>query len=113
MNMRALLWTALLILPVAISGCGKQQGQTGTATPRTVSAQLYTVAYKEVAETYTTSGTFISDERVEIASRVSGFIRELPVREGEVVKKGQAIVTIDPTEVQTNIAEAEARLTQA
>jgi len=107
------LSTALLMVLISISGCGKQEDHPQTQISRTVSAQLDTVNYEDVAETYTTSGTFISDERVEIASRISGFIRELPVREGEVVKKGQAIVTIDPTEVQSNISEAEARLTQA
>jgi len=111
--MRAVLTTVLPIVLISISGCGKQEGHPETQTPRVVNAQLHTVDYEDAAETYTTSGTFISDERVEIASRISGFIRELPVREGDVVKKGQAIVTIDPTEVQTNIAEAEARLTQA
>lgn len=113
MHVRALLWTALLTLAVTLSGCGKQQDHSEAQVSRVVQAQLYTINFENVAETYTTSGTFISDERVEIASRISGFIRELPAREGTAVKKGQSIVTIDPTEVQTNIAEAEARLNQA
>jgi len=104
------LWVAMLL---TIAACENQDASVETQPPRTVTAQLHTVGYEDVAETYTTSGTFISDERVEIASRVSGFIRNLSVHEGEVVKKGQVIVTIDPTEVQTNIKEAEARLTQA
>jgi membrane fusion protein, multidrug efflux system len=96
-----------------IAGCDQSNDSAETLPARSVTAHIHTVAYENVAETYTTSGTFISDERVEIASRISGFIRNLPVREGEAVKKGQVIVTIDPTDVQTSINEAEARLTQA
>jgi RND family efflux transporter MFP subunit len=103
----------LAAMLITVAGCERHDDSAVTQTPRNVTAQLHSVGYEDVAETYTTSGTFISDERVEIASRISGFIRELSVREGEVVKKGQVIVTIDPTEVQTNIKEAEARLTQA
>ena len=103
----------LAAMLITVAGCEKHDDRAVTQTSRHVTAQLHSVGYEDVAETYTTSGTFISDERVEIASRISGFIRELSVREGEVVKKGQVIVTIDPTEVQTNIKEAEARLTQA
>jgi len=113
MNLRTMLWTIMSGLVVSLTGCSEQDYDGAIQPSRSVAAQLYTVGHKEIAETYTTSGTFISDERVEIASRISGFIRELPVREGEVIKKGQALVTIDPTEVQTNITEAEARLTQA
>lgn len=109
----ATLGMVLLVSLLPLTACDKHDQQSASQPARNVTAQLHTVAYEDVTESYTTSGTFISDERVEIASRISGFIRELPVREGQQVKKGQAIVTIDPTEVQTSISEAEARLAQA
>ncbi|MFQ5487688.1 MAG: efflux RND transporter periplasmic adaptor subunit, partial [Gammaproteobacteria bacterium] len=54
-----------------------------------------------------------ADDRVEIASRLIGFIRDLRVREGSKVKKGQLLLTIDPTEIEAQLSEAQARLAQA
>ncbi len=113
MKLRAIVLLIVPVLLLVISGCEKEHMDGAMQTARSVSVQLQTVGYEDVAETYTTSATFVSDERVEIASRISGFIRDLSVREGEAVKKGQVIVSIDPTEAQSSIDEAKARLTQA
>jgi RND family efflux transporter MFP subunit len=68
---------------------------------------------REIAETYTTTGTLITDDRVEIASRIMGYIRSITVKEGDKIRKGQLLLTIDPTEIQARLEEAEARLAQA
>lgn len=87
-----------------------------TATPPPVAAipaETLTVAPEQISETYTTTGTLVADDRVEIASRLMGYIRDIKVREGSPVKQGQLLLTIDPTEIEAQRAEAEARVSQA
>ncbi len=107
-----LLMTGFALL--LASACARDEDLTPQAPPgEQVRAELITTAPEEIPETYTTTGTLIADDRVEIASRLMGFIRDLRVREGNKVKKGQLLLTIDPTEIEAKLSEARARLAQA
>ncbi len=47
---------------------------------------------------------------VELSSRVGARILQLPVREGQAVKKGELLVSLDCSDPEAQLAEAEARL---
>lgn len=102
---------ALLLAATAACSPGRENPAPPAAEP--VAAELLTVAPEEIRETYTTTGTLVADDRVEIASRLMGYIRDIKVREGSPVKEGQLLLTIDPTEIEAQRAEAEARVSQA
>lgn len=110
MMMRPLFWISTLFL---LAACAREDITPLEQAGETISAELLTVSPEEIPETYITTGTLIADDRVEIASRLMGFIRELRVREGSTVKKGELLLTIDPTEIEAQLAEARARLAQA
>ena len=79
----------------------------------TVESKIITVSEQPLAENYTTSGTLMTEDRVDIASRLTGFIRTVTVHEGSQVKKGQLLLSIDPAEINARLTEADARVTQA
>lgn len=58
--------------------------------------------------TYTVPGSVISDGRIDLSSRVVGFIRQLDVREGQRVARGDLLVRIDPTDIDQAIRQARA-----
>lgn len=58
-------------------------------------------------------GTVVSADRVEIASRLTGYVHGLEVHEGQKVKQGQLLLTVDPTGVEAQIRQAEAELAKA
>lgn len=62
---------------------------------------------------YTTTGTVVSDERVEISSRIAAYLSRLEVREGERVARGQRIATLDSQNVTGAIRQAEANRDKA
>lgn len=76
----------LIVLKVAgvIGGPGKTQVATEKATER------------EITETVTASGKIKPHLEVKITAEVSGEIVDLPVKEGDVVKKGQLLCKIRP-----------------
>ncbi len=106
--------TMWVLLPAALlAACAREEIQPVEQDGEEVAAELLQVTVEEIPETYSTTGTLIADDRVEIASRLMGFIRELRVREGSTVKKGDLLLTIDPTEIEARLSEARARLAQA
>lgn len=57
---------------------------------------------------YITVGSVVSDSRIEVSSRLSGYLSELRVREGDNIHAGQSIARIDAPDVDAAIRQAEA-----
>lgn len=62
---------------------------------------------------YTSVGSVVSDQRVEVASRLSGYVREMRVQEGDAVRAGQVLARIEAVDVDSGIAQAQAQATSA
>ena len=63
-----------------------------------------------VAETLTLSGSVISDNQKMITSRFMGFVTNVSVSEGDFVKRGQLLYTIDSREIDSAKTQAELSL---
>jgi len=59
------------------------------------------------AQELTLSGTIISDNEKMITSRFMGFVTQVNVSEGEKVKKGRVLYTIDSREIDSATQQAE------
>jgi len=66
-----------------------------------------------IAETLTLSGSVISDNQKMITSRFMGFVTNVPVSEGEFVKKGDLLYTIDSKEIDSALSQVELGISQA
>lgn len=58
--------------------------------------EITTVQSGEIVETVSATGKIQPEIEVKIASMVSGEIISLPIKEGQVVKKGDLLVKINP-----------------
>lgn len=58
-------------------------------------------------------GRFEASERVEVRSRVDGYIQSVNFRDGDIVKKGQTLFIIDQRPFYTALKQAEADKLQA
>lgn len=86
--------------------------------PRPAEVQLASVQQTTPSQQYaqlTASGYVVAQRRAAVASKASGRLLELTVREGSVLKKGELIARIDASDVQASIAAAAAgvRLAEA
>jgi RND family efflux transporter MFP subunit len=93
--------------------------QTGGGA-RTPIVSVVAARTQDVVQTYESIGNVESPLNVKLAPNVTGRIEFLEVREGDKVKRGQALVRIDASEAEAqvrqaraNVAEAEYRLAQA
>jgi len=107
-----LTYITLIAAVTSLTACSDESAPK-TANYPTATAQTMTVQQQAVPAYYTTSGTVTSDHRVSISSRLSGYIRELTVREGDQVKAGQILVRVDPVDAKQALIQAKADLADA
>ena len=68
---------------------------------------------RDVVETLVVNGRVLAESKAAIASRAVGIVREIAVREGDRVTKGQLLVRLEETEAKASLEEARSRLVQA
>ncbi|MDD2789113.1 MAG: efflux RND transporter periplasmic adaptor subunit [Sulfurimonas sp.] len=66
-----------------------------------------------LAETLTLSGSVISDNQKMITSRFMGFVTQVGVAEGDYVKKGDLLYTIDSKEIDSALTQVQLGISQA
>lgn len=88
------------------SGAGAAAAKLSSEKPTGLSAVH--IEETEVPVTYSVPGSVVSDGRIEMSSRVVGFIQQLDVREGQKVSRGDLLVRIDPSDIAEAIRQAEA-----
>lgn len=94
--------------------------QVASQKSRPISVDVSSVITKPLSDQIDVTGSFESPFVVNLSPKSVGKISTISVREGDAVKQGQVIVTLDPTEAQGEVlaaqaavAEAESRLAQA
>ena len=96
---------ALITLLIVLSKTGVIGNKDEGKEIETVS-----VATSTIVETVSATGKIQPEIEVKIASMVSGEIIELPIKEGQVVKKGDLLVKINPDLYTSGLNRAQANL---
>lgn len=104
--------TGAMAMLILLAGCHAQDKGAEAGT-KTVEAEAMTLGLGEITLYDATPGTVVSEQQVQVASRLMGYIRDIPVREGDAVKSGQLLFTIDPTDIEGQVSQAQAGLAQA
>jgi multidrug efflux system membrane fusion protein len=102
-------------LAAVLSGCGDANSKPAAATPDGAPITAAVVLEKQVTETQEFSGRLEAIERVQIRSRVAGYITAVNFQPGSKVKKGQVLFVIDtrPFQAEANRADAAAHAAKA
>lgn len=107
---------AIMMLVLALTGCKEQAGSKNTAqTARPVinGVQTARVSLARVPVFYETVGTVKSRASVTVAARIMGKVTGVMFKDGDKVKAGQLLVSIDDRQFRQQITAAEAALSQA
>lgn len=88
----------------ARSGAGGAAAGTRGGPPSTVGVAV--VRHADIPVIIEALGTVISAAAVTVAPQVSGVITQVLYQEGQMVKKGQVLATIDPQPFQLALAQA-------
>lgn len=88
---------------------------TGALGNKEEGREVETSVVKEITltETVSATGKVQPEIEVKISSEVSGEIIELPIKEGQAVKKGQLLVRVNPDLYQSGVSRTAASLSTA
>ena len=95
---------------LVLAACGAKQAEP-TQGPAPVSASAPLV--RQVVDWDEFVGRFEPIEEVDVRPRVSGYVRSVHFRDGELVRKGQLLFVIDPRPYEADLAQARAQTRQA
>jgi len=100
-----------LAIATLVASCGERQQQSGGPPPPAVTfakpIKRTVVDYDEYV------GRFTAINAVEIRARVSGYLDKLHFKDGQLVKQGDLLFTIDKRPFQNALDQARANLVQA
>jgi len=99
------LWAGLIVV-LAVAGywwMRRPEPETGVELERTA-----VVERQDLVVSISATGVIQPVELVEVKSKASGEIIELPVQEGDVVKRGQLVARLDPQTVKNEFDQAQA-----
>ncbi|WP_081837819.1 efflux RND transporter periplasmic adaptor subunit [Xanthobacter sp. 91] len=102
----------VLALALALAGCGQPTAQQqGAPPPPQVTVASPTSA--NVTDTDEYVGRFVAIDEVNVRARVSGYLDKIGFTDGQMVKEGDVLFTIDQRPFKIAVDQAQANLAQA
>ncbi len=81
-----------------------------TQSKKTTEVRIEPVQYRDLVAAVTASGQVVPHTKVDVSTDISGRIITLAVKEGDMVKKGQLLLQIDPALYQAQVEHDKAAL---
>src|SRR5215471_2759509 len=99
----------LLIPLLLLAACGGKEAPP----PPVPEVKAATVLEKDVPIYVEAIGQTKGSTEIEVRARVEGFLQSVDFKEGNPVKKGQLLYTIDPRPFEANLAQAKGKVAEA
>jgi multidrug efflux system membrane fusion protein len=101
---------AALFVAASVAGCGQSQQQAAQALPAVTVANP---VQRSVVDQDEYVGRFAAVNSVEIRARLSGYLSEIHFTDGQTVKQGDLLFTIDRRPFEIALEQMRANLAQA
>jgi RND family efflux transporter MFP subunit len=113
MKARILILMALLTSLAGLGGCSASREVAGR-TPETVRGlQVVKLQEQTIPDTFAAVGTVHASRTAPLSSQVMGSVTAVNAREGDLVKHGQVLATIDDAQPRAAVEQAQAALAAA
>ena len=100
-----------VLLAALLAGCNQSQQQAGGPPPPTVTVAK--PVQRTVVDQDEYVGRFVAVNAVDIRSRLSGYLSEIHFKDGQMVKQGDLLFTIDRRPFEIALEQMRANLAQA
>jgi RND family efflux transporter MFP subunit len=109
---------SFLILAASVSlssACGDESAAASRASAPAAAAavQVVRLQLEPLASSVTVSGTLAAEEQVTLSFKVTGRVQDLKVDLGSIVRRGDIIARLSPTDFELRLNQADAALQQA
>jgi RND family efflux transporter MFP subunit len=101
-----------LIIVLLLGGCGEKKSEAPRPEPPAVPVLLGEVTARKVELVLEQVGTLTASHDVTLRSESEGRVVEIAFREGQPVRKGEVLVSLDAAKVRASIVNFEAQITE-
>jgi HlyD family secretion protein len=100
----------LVVGAVVLAGGGLTAWSVAQKKNKAVEVRLEQVAQRDLVAAVTASGKVQADKQVDVTADITGRIQQIAVKEGDLVKKGQFLIQIDPVQFEGAVSRGQAVL---
>ncbi len=111
--MRQTLILIALVMAPALAACEPGQSNNQAVAPPPPTVTVAKPISKDIVDHDEYVGRFVAVDFVEIRARVSGYLDAIHFQDGQIVKKGDLLMTVDRRPFEAALAQAKANLAQA
>ena len=105
---KKLLFSLMVCVALSSLFVGCKEETTKTKQTREYNAMILETTSRKLSSTY--SATIRGKQDVDIRTKVEGYITDIKVKEGSIVKQGQTLFVIDQAQYLAALATAEAKV---
>jgi RND family efflux transporter MFP subunit len=113
---QVIAFVGLILVALVVVAFTKNENtteETTVAAPPAIAVEVATPVFEKITEWDEYTGRFEASNRVEVRARVSGYIESVSFKDGQNVKKGDVLFTIDQRPYKIALDQAKATLAQA
>ena len=93
-------YLAIFLAFFLLGACTKKEREVHEEKPRRIKAEVMEIKPRPVAKVRIFSGTVRAKNQLSLSSKVSGYVKEVYVEEGQIVEKGAPLLTLDDANIQ-------------
>ncbi|WP_343693636.1 efflux RND transporter periplasmic adaptor subunit [Chitinophaga sp.] len=102
---------AILLLPVLavfVASCGDNKAAENKTATEVIPVKLLPLnGQRAGSAAIAVSGQFTTDDETMLSFKVGGIIQSLLVKEGDAIRTGQLLATLNPTEINAQVMQAQ------
>jgi membrane fusion protein, multidrug efflux system len=106
----AVLAAGLLCCCLGILGCGRKEPARRNNAQAQFTVDIHIIRTEPFRATTFATGSLLANESILLKAERAGIVKEILFREGQPVKAGDTLLLIDDSELQAQLAGAQARL---
>src|SRR4030095_8365365 len=104
---RLLSYLPILFTVLAVVSCGVRTEPLKKTESTAIPVKVLPVKEYNTLEKIPVSGQFTTDDEVMMSFKTTGIINKIFVKEGDAIKKGQLLATLNLTEIDASLQQAQ------
>ncbi|CAN5378460.1 efflux RND transporter periplasmic adaptor subunit [soil metagenome] len=98
---------SLSVIVLVIQACGsKPEGLQQETANDVIPVKVIGLAKTKIQPAIKVSGQLTTDDETYLSFKTAGVIRSIKVKEGDAIRKGQVLATLDLTEINAQVSQA-------
>lgn len=106
MNLIKYIFSSLLIAFV-LTACAKKKVEEANTATDVIPVKVIQINQEAVGQSIHASGVFTTEDETYLGFKIGGIIQNILVKEGNAIKAGQLLATLNLTEIKSQVQQAQ------